>query len=111
MDAPLVAECAELFVRRLRDARPDTPIVLVEDRTYANAEFLPAVRQNNDSRRAELRKAYDRLMADAIADLHYVPGETLLGDDGDATVDSSHPNDLGFMRLADALEPVLRPLI
>ena len=32
----------------------------------------------------------------------------LLGDDGDATVDSSHPTDLGFMRHADVFEPVLR---
>jgi len=39
-----------------------------------------------------------------------VPGEYLLGDDGEATVDSSHPTDLGFARMADALEPVLRPL-
>lgn len=42
--------------------------------------------------------------------LVYVEGEHLPGDDGEATVDSSHPTDLGMIRMADALEPVLRPL-
>ncbi|MBU6179662.1 MAG: hypothetical protein KGR69_08345, partial [Verrucomicrobia bacterium] len=38
----------------------------------------------------------------------YVEGEGLLGDDTEGTTDGSHPNDLGFMRQADALEPHLR---
>jgi len=43
-----------------------------------------------------------------VTGLSYVPGETLLGNDGEATVDGTHPTDLGFQRMADALEPVLR---
>jgi len=40
--------------------------------------------------------------------LHYLQGEHLLGDDTEGTTDGSHPNDLGFLRQADAFEPVLR---
>ena len=36
-------------------------------------------------------------------------GEDLLGDDGEGTVDSSHPTDLGFVRQADAFEKALKP--
>mgnify|MGYP003725804593 CR=1 FL=1 len=43
-----------------------------------------------------------------MKNLLYLEGENQLGDDGEATVDSSHPTDLGFMRMADAFEPVLR---
>lgn len=32
----------------------------------------------------------------------------ILGEDGDATVDTVHPNDVGFLRMAEALEAVLR---
>ena len=38
---------------------------------------------------------------------HYLPGSVQLGDDGEDTVDGSHPTDLGFMRMADAFAPVL----
>jgi hypothetical protein len=87
------------------------PIVLVEDRTSANAWLRPAQRRNHAASRAALKAAFERLQAAGVAGLVYVEGEHLIGDDGEATVDSSHRNDLGMMRMADALEPVLRPLV
>jgi hypothetical protein len=32
----------------------------------------------------------------------------LLGADGEGATDGSHPNDLGFVRQADVMEPILR---
>jgi len=111
MEGPLVAERAEPLVRQLRTARPDTPIVLIEDRTYTNAQFLPARRERHTASRAALKEAHRRLIAAGVEGLVYVEGEHLLGDDGEAATDGSHPSDLGMMRMADALEPVLRPLL
>jgi lysophospholipase L1-like esterase len=105
-----VAQRTEPFVRTLRAARPTAPIVLVEDRSWTNAAFLPSLRDYHAANRAALRRAFDRLLAAGVGQLHCVPGEPLLGDDGEATVDGSHPTDLGFLRMADALEPILRPL-
>ncbi len=110
MTAPLITERAVPLVETLRRAHPETPIVLVEDRTFTNALFVPENRERCDSRRDAFRKAYARLLAAGVKHLYYVEGENLLGDDGEGTVDSSHPTDLGFMRMADALEPVLAPL-
>ena len=111
MNGELVAKRTEPLVHGIRKARPETPIVLVEDRTYSNAPFLPAHRERQAASRAALKGAYDRLTAAGVKNLTYVEGEHLLGNDREATVDSSHPSDLGMMRLADALEPVLRPLL
>jgi lysophospholipase L1-like esterase len=111
MAADQVAQRTEPFVRTLRQARPKTPIVLVEDRTYANAWLVAGSRERHAGSRAALRRAFDGLAAAGVSGLHYLPGDKLLGDDGEATVDSSHPTDLGFVRMADALEPVLRPLV
>ena len=57
------------------------------------------------------RPAYDRLVADGVEGLHYLPGDPQLGDDGEGTVDGSHPTDLGFLRMADAFAPALAPLL
>ncbi len=111
MSTRQVAERTEPLVRRLRRSRPDTPIVLVEGRSYSNTPFLPARQRSHAASYAALRGAYERLTAAGVKRLHYVHGKHLLGDDGDGTVDGSHPNDLGMSRLADALEPVLRPLV
>jgi lysophospholipase L1-like esterase len=52
-----------------------------------------------------------RLLELGYKDLYYLPGESLLGADRDDTTDGSHPSDLGFIRHADAFEPVLRNLL
>ncbi len=111
MGAAEVAKRAVPFVQILRKARPDTPIALVEDRTYQNFYIVPAARRRNESRRKELRNAYKRLLSMGVEGLTYIEGDPLLGNDGEATVDSSHPTDLGFMRMANYLEPILRQIL
>jgi hypothetical protein len=111
MTASEVTERVEPFVRKLRAAHPQTPIVLVEDRNYADAFLIAGKRERNASSQAALRAAYERLRKSAVKKLHYLRGAELLGDDGEATVDSSHPNDLGFMRQAEAHAKVLAPIL
>jgi lysophospholipase L1-like esterase len=111
MEADLIRERALPFLRALREHRPDTPIVLVEDRTYTNTWAIPSRQARHDASRRELRAAYDTLVAEGDTHLVYIEGDHLLGDDSEGAVDSSHPTDLGFMRMAAVLEPVLRELI
>jgi hypothetical protein len=111
MTAKQIEERAEPFIRTLLKSRPKTPILLVEDRSYANATELASPRRRNETSRMTLKKVYDRLIADKAGGIHYLSGDNLLGDDGEATVDSSHPTDLGFMRQAEAFLPALTPLL
>ena len=56
---------------------------------------------------------YDRLppRAEGVSGLFYLEGDGLLPDDGESTVDSSHPTDLGMVAYADTYEPVLRRIL
>lgn len=109
--AKQVSERVEPLVQILRKARPDTPIVLVEDRSYTDSFLVTAKHKRNLESRKALKAAYEKLRADGVKHLHYLPGEDLIGDDGEGTVDSSHPTDLGFMRQADAFAKVLGPIL
>jgi lysophospholipase L1-like esterase len=111
MQGKEVAERAEPLVRQLRAARPETPILLVEDRTYANAPFIKTKQQRHAQSRAALRQAYDQLIADGFNKLGYLDGDKLLGEDRDDTTDGSHPNDLGFYRQANAMQPAIEALL
>jgi len=111
MSAEQVAERAEPFVRRLRHDRPTTPILLIEDRTMADAWIRAGVQDAHLARRAELRAAYDRLVGAGDANVHYLAHDGLLGCDDEGTVDGSHPTDLGFTRMVDLLVPVLDQLL
>ena len=105
--ADVAAKCVPL-VKQLRAARPNTPIVLVEDRRFTNDWITPAKKRFHDDNHAALRKAFEQLKSDGVTGLHYIAGDHLYGDDTEGATDASHANDLGFMRQSDIFEPVLR---
>lgn len=96
------------LVRQLRAARPDTPIVLVEDRRNTNEWIQPMRRDFHDRNHLALRTAYEALRKEGVAKLLYISGDALYGTDADGATDGSHASDLGFFRQADVFEPVLK---
>lgn len=111
MTAKTVAERTGPLVTAIRKARPTTPILLVEDRTYADAFLIEGKAQKSAQCRAALRAANDALVAAGDKNIGYLAGEKLLAADGEDTVDSSHPTDLGFVHQADAFQAALEPLL
>ena len=103
-----VAENTEPLVKKLREARPDTPIILVEDRTFTNAWVKAGKRLRHDANRTALVRTYDLLIEEGVKKLYYIEGENLLGGDSEGTTDGSHPNDLGGMRQANHFETVIK---
>lgn len=111
MNGGEVAQRCEPLVKQLCNAHPDVPVLLVEDRVNSNASWFPARLQHHRANHQALRSAYDQLTKAGEKKLFYLGAENLLGDDNEATVDGSHPTDLGMMRYADAYEPVLREML
>jgi hypothetical protein len=108
MSAPLVRERCIPLVKQIRATRPDTPIVLVEDRRNTNSWILPARDRHHTENHAALRECFEALKKEGVKGLHYLGGDDLLGHDAEGATDGSHPSDLGFVRQADLFEPVLR---
>ena len=99
----LVSTRIEPFVKTLRAARPDTPIVLAEDCSVRNV--CPT------EKGTILRKIHQKLTAEGVKNLHFLSNEGMLGDDTEGTVDGCHPNDLGMMRQAEVFAKALSPLL
>lgn len=112
MNPAQIAERVVPLVKALREARPDVPILLVENIQYQSGAFIEASRTAYEDKNNALQACYGTLLgSDYIDDLYYLAGDKLLGSDGEATVDGVHPTDLGFQRMADALEPVLKSFL
>lgn len=111
MSASEVSERVIPFVQILRTAHSTTPILLVEDRSYSNSFLVTGSKERNTSNRKALRGCYEKLMSEGVKQIGYLEGEKLLGDDNEGTVDSSHPTDLGFLRQAEAMLPILQSLL
>ena len=110
-DTPeMILERMEPFVKTLRDAHPNVPIVFVEQAPYSH-DFVSSASAGRVQRKNEAQRTmYKRLKAAGYGKLYLVSGEKLIGTDGEATVDYVHQTDLGAMRYAEALYPILKKL-
>jgi hypothetical protein len=111
MNENTIGERAVPLVKRIRSAHEHTPILLVEDRSFTNTSFFPKRKVHHQKSRMALKKTYRELLDAGVGNLYYLGGDSLLGNDGEAATDGSHPNDLGMVRYAEAYEPVLRNIL
>lgn len=106
-DAAHLEATHERFFRIVREAQPDLPIALISKPDF---DIDP---EGNAARRAVIRRTYEHALAAGDAHVRFIDGETLFGttERRDCLVDGTHPNDLGFRRMANAITPVLRELL
>ena len=92
--------------KAFRDTHKDAPVLFVTKPDFENDPSEPL-------RRAVIEKNYHRALEEGDTNVGYVDGETLFQtSDRDAcTVDNSHPNDLGFYRMAQTIYPALKTLL
>lgn len=109
-NAPSPAHLAathEPFFRVIRDAHPTLPILIL---TKPDSDANPA---DAAARREVIRGTF--LRAQAAGDRHvaFLDGHAFFGasDRADCAVDNCHPNDLGFMRMAETVYPVLKEML
>lgn len=93
--------------RAVRAANPDLPILFV---SAPDLPYHPDVLQ---PRQEVIRKNYETAKAEGDENLWFLPGNRLFAGKGwdGCTVDGCHPNDLGFFRMAEAMEPYLKEML
>lgn len=102
-----VEERLGYMLETLKARRPDVPVVLVEHPIFTFAFTREMGRAAADGWNVPLRALYDRFAPQWNGRMFLVPCDRLLGSDGEATVDGIHPTDVGFMRMADEIAPVV----
>lgn len=106
-----ITERYAALVQTVRAAHPDTPMVLVEHIIPENTWFLDSRREGLAQKTMAWQGALESLKEEGVGGLHVVAAADLFGNDGEATVDGVHPTDVGFMRMAEVLVPVLQRLL
>jgi lysophospholipase L1-like esterase len=100
------------FIDLLREKDKDIPILVISKIRYAGEIHDPA-KLKAAQERAEFQKELVKTKRDAgDTNLHFLNGATLLGEHADeCTVDGVHPTALGFMKMADGIEPAIRSIL
>ena len=95
-DADYLARTHEPFYKLLRAARPTLPILMM-----GRPDFYPEDPELR-KRQATIRRTYENAVAAGDRRVYHLNNELLFGPQhrDSCTVDTCHPNDLGFMRMA-----------
>lgn len=105
------------FYKIIRDKQPDLPIVIMSHCAALHAVYYEMKAGETwgsfDNRRKIIKSTYLRAKKAGDENIYYIDGrEIFKGDEWDAvTTEGVHPNDFGFMRFAQYLEKIIKPLL
>jgi hypothetical protein len=99
-----LAETHEKFFRTIREACPDLPILMLSKPDFDWDKPM------NSIRRKIIFQTWQNACHSGDKQVWFIDGEKLFGtvNRDSCTVDGRHPNDLGFMRMAENIYPVLK---
>ena len=104
----MINEKVERFYTILRKARPNTPILLVENPIFPPSRYDSETRKAINDKNATLAKFYKKFRAAGDKNVFFVSSADMIGTDNEGTVDGIHFTDLGFERCADYMTPIIK---
>lgn len=100
------------FIKILRKKSKNIPILVISHIPVAAENFDSEVKKNQTDRKEFEMGLIKKLRKEGDKKLYFKDGYELLGKDfHECTVDGVHPNDLGFMRMANSLTPVFKKIL
>lgn len=97
----------EPFFKRIREKNPTLPIVMMT-RPFA------VYGEDEIKRREVVRKTYENAISQGDKNVYFINGEDFFKNDPDREVcfiDTIHPNDLGFYKMALIIEPIIKKIL
>ncbi len=100
------------FYKIVRDGNPTLPIVMMSPPVCIDIKTESRAKKMTEYREIVF-KAYEKAIASGDNNVYFVDGFTVLGDSEgpETTVDGTHPTDLGFYNIANALYPLLNKIL
>ena len=100
-------ERADKFYTIIRSKHPDTPVLFVEDPLFTHSPFDTRIAKEVKDKNETLNAFFRSLKQRGEKNIYFLSSRDIIGHDGEATVDGIHFTDLGFMRYAEILYPIL----
>lgn len=107
----LITERTAYLVNRIREKHLSAPIIMIESVVREKGTFDTMVRKRVADQNKNFEEEYTKLIASGVKNLYLIQSVDLLGTDHEGSVDGVHPNDLGFSRFLQAVEPQLLEIL
>lgn len=104
----LIREKGEAFFRILRDAHPDVPVIFIDEPYFAHYEFDAKMHDEITGKLEAQAELFKKLKKSGEKNIWYIQNKHTVGTDNEPFVDGVHYTDLGMMRYADFILPVIK---
>ena len=93
------------FVSVIRKHRPQAPIIVIPSIVREHGHFDQEAGKYGRDQNAAIAAEVELLQQQGVKDLYFINPSHLLGQDHEGTIDGTHPNDIGFDRMLQQLQP------
>ena len=106
VSAQILRDTHKPFFERIREKNPTLPIVIM-----SRPDFDYDI--DSGERREVIKETYLAAKNNGDGNVYFIDGETFFGNEERhlCTVDAIHPNDLGFYRMAEVIQPVIQSIL
>ena len=101
-------ERMETFYHIIRSKHPATPVVFIEDPIFTHSCFDKKVAREVKAKNETIAAIFQSMKKKGEKNIYLLSSKDIIGHDGEATVDGIHFTDLGFMRYAEVLYPLIK---
>jgi hypothetical protein len=101
-------ERADKFYTIIRKRHPETPILFVEDPIFTHTRFDQRIAKEVKDKNETINAFFQTLKKRGEKNIYFLSSKDMIGHDGEATVDGIHFTDLGLMRYAELLYPIIK---
>ncbi len=105
-----IAERVDGFAESIVKAHPDKAIIFLPP--FLNGKYhLDQVKRDRAIQKREVLKKKMAILTKKYKNIHYIDIPDACGSDCEASIDNSHPNDLGFDRILNAYGPEIAKIL
>lgn len=104
--AEFLAKTHEKFFRLIRERKPELPVIML---STPNFFWM----REAEKRRDIIKKTYENAVSAGDRNVYFIDGGSFFSEEEMhfCTTDTIHPNDYGFHKMAEKIEPVLKEIL
>ncbi len=100
------------IIKKVRQYHKETELVIISRISYLFEDMNPSLGTRREQLKEFQRNTVRKCKRDGDEHIHFIDGSEFFGDNyHEFTVDSKHPNDLGFNKIVESLEPKLKKIL
>lgn len=101
-----IRERFDEFVDIIRAAHQEIPLIFLQTERRETRNFNLRTEEKEAAKQQAAKEVVSRRMQ-TDRNMYFIDSKGFLGDDHIGTVDGTHPNDIGFSRMLDCIEPAI----